>query len=247
MIVVLSGEGPTDLGQCTTPSSPCTGADFRPGPLTVLLNWLLEPLLGYAPADVDETFHFVPKAELLRRAEAMKQGRRMGLPGAKRGQETNFFYKNAWMLGEAALALEDERQDRGIAVLHRDADTRNRTPATEWAQKVQSMEDGFTRAGYDRGVPMLPRPISEAWLLCLARQTGPACALLEDEAGNPDSANPLKRQLADALGLEEEASATALVAWLAQTSPDWTRLGGMPSFAHFHQRLQNATQAALRA
>lgn len=247
MIVVLSGEGPTDLGQCLTPLGPCTGADVRLGPLGVLLNRLLEPLLGYAPADVDETFHFVPKAELIRRADALKQGRRMGLPGAKRDQETGYFYKNAWMLGEAARELEDERKDRGIAVLHRDADTRHATPATEWAQKVKSMVDGFTRAGYGgQGVPMLPRPISEAWLLCLARATGPSCAALEDEHGNPDAANPLKRQLAQALGLEE-TSAEALVAWLDQSPLDLARLDDMPSFADFHQRLQFAVQAALRA
>ncbi|MEI7868740.1 MAG: hypothetical protein WCI11_12680 [Candidatus Methylumidiphilus sp.] len=47
MILVLSGEGPTDLGACTNALGQCDGADFAIGPLMVLVDQILAPVLGY--------------------------------------------------------------------------------------------------------------------------------------------------------------------------------------------------------
>lgn len=244
MMLVLSGEGPSDLGQCQHANGMCSGTDFMLGPLTVMLDQLLEVFLGYRPVELDRgCVCFVPKAELLRRQNERKQGRRVSLVGKKRDQETGHFFHNAWTLGCIALEQESARNDRGIAVLHRDSDPTTSSKSAEWASKFKSMHDGFLRAGYDRGVAMLPKPISEAWLLCASRNGAVNCAALEEESGNPSAANPLKNQLAEALG--EEKSAAGLSEWLNSVVFDKDRALSMPSFARFYETLQDAITKAM--
>jgi len=46
----------------------------------------------------------------------------------------------------------------------------------------------------DRGVAMIPKPKSEAWLLCaLKNKPYESCEKLEDRSGNDDSPNSLKK------------------------------------------------------
>ncbi len=53
-----------------------------------------------------------------------------------------------------------------IAVLFRDSDGTASSGRGLWEDKRKSIEDGFGEAGFDYGVPMIPKPKSEAWLLC---------------------------------------------------------------------------------
>jgi len=63
-------------------------------------------------------------------------------------------------------------------------------------------EIGFKIEKFDRGVAMIPKPKSEAWLLCALRNKAyENCQKLEDRSGNDDSPNSLKKEL-DALGIE---------------------------------------------
>ena len=99
------------------------------------------------------------------------------------------------------------------------------------------MLDGFHRAQFARGVPMLPNPKSEAWLLCAAKK--PAfqhCAKYEDVPGNDDAPNSAKVQLASALGGEK--SAVELAEWMRSVDFNAAAACAMPSFAAFHDRLQ---------
>ena len=48
MIVVLSGEGAADIGACTNQQGLCSGSDFLPGPMTVLIDQALEQKIGYS-------------------------------------------------------------------------------------------------------------------------------------------------------------------------------------------------------
>jgi hypothetical protein len=48
---------------------------------------------------------------------------------------------------------------------------------------------------FSKGVAMLPKPKSEAWLLCAIKNSYQNCANLENESGNDDSPNSLKEQL----------------------------------------------------
>ena len=70
-------------------------------------------------------------------------------------------------MARIAKEREVETKDNVVAVLFRDADTATAGRGT-WAEKRQSMLDGFAEEGFARGVPMIPKPTSEAWLLCVA-------------------------------------------------------------------------------
>ena len=89
---------------------------------------------------------------------------------------------------------------------------------------------------------MLPKPISESWLLCLALPGVASCAALEDESASKRSPRPLKRQLDDVLG--EHLDAEGLARWIEDVF-DANRLDTMPSFLHFRELLGDAVNSVL--
>lgn len=116
MIVVLSGEGPTDLGQCGNAQNICQDGDFQIGPMTALLDQMLAPRLGYSPRTTQGGYLFVSEGALVVQERARKNERRkVSLVGKKRAQETGYFYINAWMLADIALEIETERGDKVVA------------------------------------------------------------------------------------------------------------------------------------
>ena len=238
MILVLSGEGPSDLGMCTNAQGRCSDINFQPGPITVLLEQLIGRRLGGALSDNPDAIQFISKARLLEFATKRKANKRsVILPGKKHGLETGYFHANALDLGQASLEIEAELDDTAVAVLFRDHDKMRSDPPALWHQKWKSMLDGFHRAQFPRGVPMLPNPKSEAWLLCAAKkQPFQHCARLEDVPGNDDAPNSAKEQLARALGGEK--SALELAEWMRGINFNAAAASAMPSFAAFHDRLQ---------
>lgn len=242
MIVILSGEGPSDLGQCNNQQSQCSAAEFIPGPMAVLVDQLLSARLNYSPLQLTpECCLFYPEQALEQKTQARKQEKkRTSLTGKKRPeQETGYFYINAWMLGEIAKDVEFERGDVSIAVLFRDCDGTHSAKADIYDRKWQSMIDGFNRATYHRGVPMLPKPKSEAWLLCAAQATPYVhCSALEDLPGNDVSPHSAKMQLLEAR--EGRVSAEELRTWLETCPYDFDRATKqLPSLARFVARLQS--------
>ena len=51
MKLLISGEGPRDLGACNNAQGQCTGDDFNRGPMVVWLVRLWEALLKYSRWD----------------------------------------------------------------------------------------------------------------------------------------------------------------------------------------------------
>lgn len=246
MIVVLSGEGQTDLGACSNAQGICSAADFSPGPMCVLLDQLLIEPLGYSLRETTpDVFHFISETALVERARMRKRNPRAFLaPGAKRERETGHFAANAWDLGAAAKEME-ANGEIAIAVLFRDNDTTRSSAPTTWRIKWDSVLTGFQRAAFERGVPMLPNPKSEAWLMCAAKaQPFQHCAALEDLPGNDDAPNPIKDRLAAALGGHK--SAQELCDWLAEHPFEITGACEMPSFAAFYRQLQDAARSAIQ-
>ncbi len=86
-----------------------------------------------------------------------------------------------------------------MAVLFKDSDDSSSSGRGLWQDKRESMLKGFTRENFHYGVPMAPRPISEAWLLCALRERYQHCDRLEEESGRRHSTNPLKKQLEEHL------------------------------------------------
>jgi hypothetical protein len=185
MHLVLSGEGASDVG-----------SDLENiGPITKLVDREIERRLGYSLVDNDlKALTLFSKVELADRAKQMKARSRKG---KKQPSETRYFYNNARAL--ALLAEELEAEDR-VVVLFRDGDGTVTSTRQEWAQKFQSMLDGFAVEELTTGVPILPKPKSEAWWLCALRDDYQNCQQLEDESGNDASPNSLKSQIEAYLG-----------------------------------------------
>jgi hypothetical protein len=65
------------------------------------------------------------------------------------------------------------------------------------------MLDGFEEEGFSKGVTMIPKPKSEAWLICVLKEHAyQNCQSLEDRSGNDNSPNSLKDELEEILGEE---------------------------------------------
>lgn len=244
MIVVLSGEGPTDIGCSGSGDEMCRGEGFLPGPMAWMVDHLIESgpgnKAGYGYSVIEtEQCVFVSKSRLdavASRLKVLKKGSPT-LPGRKKALETAFFFKNARAL--AVVAAEEARaskDDDVIAVLFRDSD--KLPDRVRWEDKHKSMENGFAVEGFRRGVPMLPKPKSEAWLLCALREnpyTG--CESLEERSGNDDSPNDLKTELAELLGDTGGRDLREVLADLVTTRQvDVTKLT-MSSFVAFRSRL----------
>ncbi|HNO32587.1 MAG TPA: hypothetical protein PKI78_12430 [Anaerolineales bacterium] len=232
MILMLSGEGKSDMGQMMPGKS---GMVYEPGPMAWMVDRLAEKRLGYSPLELQqqgaECVQFVSEREL---TELARPGP-MLIPGLKRGRETGLFTRNAQALGRLAKDLSHKRQEDVIAVLFRDADKTNACNADTWEEKRRSIENGFDHVDFRNGVPMVPRPKSEAWLLC-ALKTPPYqhCNTLEEASGNDNSPRSLKKQLATVVGHDPTA----------QEQADWVRTGRidpecieMPSFTAFRKAL----------
>lgn len=235
MRILLSGEGPTDLGVCINAQGRCDGADFKQGPMTQLLIQLLEPLLGYSLADYPESFAYISETALREQTKATP-ARLQPARGKKKGAETSYFYGNAMTLGRMAINLGEEVGDSVVAIFFRDTDGTRSSHAGLWQDKWESICNGFKHSGFMRGVPMLPKPKSEAWLLCLAGvNPGGTSEALEELPGNDHAPKSAKSLLDTTLGRHH--SADELCDWLIEHPVEVDRINTMPSFHAFHQAL----------
>lgn len=219
--MVLSGEGKTDIG-----------TQDAIGPMTKLIDSLIEKHLGYSIVKRPDLkgLKIFSEAELGMRA---KQLRKLPLRGKKQAVETGLFYQNARALASLARDLKEEDV---IAVLFRDGDGTASSRQTLWQNKMQSMLNGFEVEQFSTGVPMVPKPKSEAWVLCALRDGYEHCHRLEDESGNDQSPNSLKSQLKKYLG--EEPTTDLLNEKIENGEIDIDRID-MPSANSFKTRLND--------
>lgn len=243
MILLLSGEGPTDIGASPVESG-CRGDVFVAGPMARIIEKVLTPILNYEVVEqareegCEEMLHFVPEKQLKHLEPT--EPKKVRFAGLKGTQGTKFHFKFAELLGRHALKIEAREGEPVLAVFFRDADATNTTPTTEWQEKWNSICQGFQFSRFERGVPMLPKPKSEAWLLCAWDKNYTSCADLEDAPGNDASPNSLKKQLAATLG--KQGSAQELAEKVA-SELDVDKLE-MPSFNAFKNRLVQAASEA---
>lgn len=244
MILLLSGEGPTDIGATQSQQCPTPTADVAWGPMGMMVNKLVEPIWGYEPINGGGLM-FVAKGALSayqRETKATKR-RSLALPGRDRPQETAFFFENARALARMAKDLAESEQCQTGAVLFRDADGTRSADRSQRTAKVSSMVSGFAAEEFSHGVPMVPKPKSEAWLLCALQRTPyQNCVQFEALSGNDDSQNPAKEQLDAALGTH--GSADDLSDYVADGRVDVQRIE-MPSFNEFRDRMVEVARAML--
>lgn len=236
-MLLLSGEGRKDMGQMAPTLS---GWTFVPGPMAHIVDRLLESRLGYSLLEIHAAggacVRFVDETELARFG---RPGSPL-LPGIKFGKGNAYFTRNAQCLGLLAQAEQTSSRQPVLAVLFRDADRTASSPRDEWRMKFDSVTRGFAQVKFSAGVPMVPRPKSEAWLLCaLKAQSYMGCAVLEDAPGNDGSPRSLKTQLDDLVG--GEASVELQVDWITSGRFDISRID-MPSFDAFRNALGSALE-----
>jgi hypothetical protein len=200
--------------------------------MALLIDRLVEPIWRYSPLDV-AAFIFVSEGLVSARS---KQLREMALPGLKRARETGYFYKNARALARMAQARTTPELCVG-AVLFRDSDGTCSAGNSLWQDKWNSIVNGFAREAFEFGVPMVPKPKSEAWLLCAVQQNRYTnCARFEDISGNDASPNSAKSQLDAAL-----AALGRQYAEMCDMIRDGTVQAArieMPSYDRFRERLE---------
>jgi hypothetical protein len=234
MFFLLSGEGVTDMGAGQGADTICEGDDFIVGPMATIVAKVVEATHHYSI--LEGACGFISEGSVTRRAEELKTAKKqLRLPGKKQAKETRYFFNNARILArfakEKAAALDDEV----VAVLFRDSDGTASAGRGEWHDKRESMLDGFDEEGFDKGVPMIPKPKSEAWLIC-AWKKNPyrGCDALEDRSGNDNSPNSLKGELSELL--DDEVTPELLCEKVEQ-SFDINRIK-MSSFKAFRDRLE---------
>lgn len=214
MIVVASGEGPSDLGDGYG------GVDCY-GPVAYLLQQLGLPLCPQAE------WRWASKQEL-------KGNSRTLLPGKKSKPGGAHFRANALGLANLAKQLEPPH----CAILFRDSDSTRSSPRNQWDEQWRSFEVGFAEADYHNWIGVLPRPKSEAWLLCgMQKQSYQNCAKLEDLPGNDASPKALKRMLAEAARKRGIGTTAAqLSEWVCQ-NPELAAKINMPSWQKTRERV----------
>lgn len=251
MMLLLSGEGPTDLGSCTFGLATCENDgrnSFESGVLTVMLDKLIEahPRLGYSLRSSPNTLRYLGETELNAQAKARANARRVRLRGTDTQAETGYYEIPARTLGQLALELEIERGIPVVSLLFRDSDGTNSAPLHDWKTKFDSMVRGFESVPFERGVPMLPKPKSEAWLICAAKKNQPYqhCAALEEIKGNDIAQHPAKQMLEQCF--TESVTRDSLVNWMEDHIFQSEALANqMPSFKAFKEKFDSAISSAL--
>ncbi|MCY2962805.1 MAG: hypothetical protein NT069_03990 [Planctomycetota bacterium] len=223
--------------------SQCDRADFFHGPLAIAVDQIVSLTTGESPLEEGRVF-FVSKGRLEQVARGLKSNKKLSrLPGKKSPKETAYFYQNARALAACAIDLEIKTASPVIAVLFRDADGTASTGRGEWNDKFQSMLRGFEAESFHRGVPMIPKPKSEAWLICCFKSHPyQHCQGLEGRSGNDRSPAALKTELKNLL--EGAATRVAILKKLETDKIDFTRIG-MSSFEAFRARLEDVVRGGL--
>lgn len=237
MFFLLSGEGPTDLGTGLSPGELSEGDQFEPGPMAAIVDRIVEGHWSYSILETSGSVGFVSEGTLVAEASDLKTAKKsMGLPGAKTPKETRFFFNSARLLARMAQRVSLERTIGVIPILFRDSDGTASSDRGLWTEKRQSMLDGFAEEGCETGVPMVPKPKSEAWLIC-ALKTNPYqnCAKLEDRSGNDKSPKSLKKELAKLV--TGEVTRERLLDLVRSGKVNVDRID-LPSFTAFRTRLE---------
>lgn len=227
MHLVLSGEGATDIGLFSYSDN-----TFIPGAMYYIIDKIIEKKYDFSYyLTTPDMITFIPKAKLMEEARKIRV-----FAGKKREKETTYFYKNAIVLSRIAKTVCQEKEDNDvIAILFRDSDGTNSSPNTLWDKKVASIKDAFEVESI-KGVPMVPKPKSEAWLICALKEDGyQNCVPLESRSGNDNSPRALKKELKEIL--DEKKLEYNDINELIQDDSICIEKIRMPSYQYFFERL----------
>jgi hypothetical protein len=231
MFLILSGEGETDIGT----------NDKEFGPMTKLIdNWITRKI-GYSFIN-EETCTIISKSELTKETKSIK-------PQSRKGKNFDYemteFFKRARAL---SMIAHRKKKDLGnetpvIVILFVDSDGRSSSNNNKSAIRSKSILDGFDREKLSTGVPMIPVPISEAWILCALKNKYRDCKKIEDESGSKNSPNSIKKQLEKCLC--EQETRILLNNKIDDGEIDIDQIIDMPSMTAFKDRLNEVLDGLL--
>ena len=234
MYFLLSGEGPTDMGVGIGATVVCEGEDYKYGPMALFVDQIVESRQKYSPFEA-RCCGFVSEHTITARASELKRRKELRAPGKKKPMEIHFHFTNARVLARIAGEKQKQLQDDVVAVLFHDSDDVASAGRSAWNEKYESMLHGFKEEEFARGVPMVPKPTSEAWVI--AGMTGDANRdgrPLEEWPGKTGAPNSLKAELEKLLG--EKLSAEGLSDMVRERAIDYEKIR-LPSFNAFRDRL----------
>jgi len=222
--LVLSGEGNSDLGLFSQYHN-----EFIAGSMYFIVDKIIEKEHDFSYYSYkDSMITFIPKVELTKLTKRLPP-----FTGKKGLKGTAYFTNNAIALAKIAKKRSKELDDGVIAILFRDSDGTNNTLKGLWEDKVKSVENGFRIGGFSRGVAMIPKPKSEAWLICALKDKAyENCHKLEDRSGNDNSPNNLKDEL------ESFSISNDKINEMIQNGEIDIEKIDMPSFKYFTNRLK---------
>lgn len=211
MKIAVVGEGNSDIGK----RNYCDNS-FLPGPMFTIIENVIK--LEKEDASIDVVFYSRNELGAIRKSKKTKKAMSFSSKMQKKGVID---------LTEAAKTLGEEAKDKecDIAILFHDADGTNRTPSSALDKIIESVKCGFSLAGFNGGVPMIPKPIGEVWFLCAAKGYV-SCNALENLNGNGKSDSCPKKLLSEYTTDLDDFAKNVDVAKI-----------NMPSFVCFKDRL----------
>ena len=235
MYFLFSGEGPTDMGVGTGATVICEGEDYQCGPMAIIVDQIVENRHKYSLFEA-QCCGYVSEQSITARASELKDVKKeIRLPGKWKAKETHFHFNNARVLARIAGEKQQQLKDEVVAVLFHDSDDTASHGRSEWNAKFNSMLDGFEEERLAKGVPIVPKPTSEAWLI--AGMTGSpnhGGRSLEEWSGKKNSPKSLKGELEKLLG--EKPTADKLCEMVKERQIDYKKIP-LPSFTAFKNRL----------
>ena len=230
--ILVTGEGSSDMGGSNNGHSISSGASYNLGPMALLAVRLFQKII---PDWNEDNIDFqspnywmtcISGNELARQAKGVRKHR----PSTK--LKKGFVEHANRATTMAGYAKENGHQ---LAFYFHDTDK------CDFDDLHQSIILGFNGVEGVHGIPMIPKPTSEAWLICGQKQDPYAhCTALETELSGNDAAsdeNAPKKVLARLLGQE----ATTEQQYEMVTGIDITRID-MPSYNQFKTDLTTAIE-----
>ncbi|MEI9748862.1 hypothetical protein [Moellerella wisconsensis] len=230
--ILVTGEGSSDMGGSNNGQPISTGGSYNLGPMALLVVQLLQKIMPDWNEDImdfelpNNWITCISGNELARQAKGVRKHR----PSTKLKKG---FVEHA----NRATTMAGYAKDNGhqLVFYFHDADK------CDFSGLHQSVILGLNGTDGVHGIPMIPKPTSEAWLICGLKQDPYAhCTALETQLSGNDAAsdnNAPKKVLAQLLGYE----ATTDQQYELVNGIDVTRIN-MPSYNQFKTDLTTAIE-----
>ncbi|WP_305455458.1 hypothetical protein [Photobacterium leiognathi] len=234
--ILVTGEGSSDMGGSNNGHSISSGASYNLGPMALLAVRLLRNIL---PTWNEEYLDFqspnnwmtcISGNELANQTKTLSKYR-----PSKKIQKGYSEHANR------AFAMANYAQQHGhqLAIYFHDTDK------GDFDALRDALRLGFSSVENVQSVPMLPKPTSEAWLICGRKRDPYAhCTALETQLSGNDAAsahNAPKKVLGQLLGLKAGAEPTTEQQYAEAEVVDIACIN-MPSYNQFKTDLTTAIE-----